>query len=319
MTSSGEHCGQCGRACLSGFVCVAGGCSIDTPNPFLRAVEPATVGAGSQVTLHLSGSGFRDGAKVRITGAGMNQELDVANPASDPSVVIDFSGVSRGTAQIRAVNVISPNRFVSNAVPISIVDAFVLRGVSPAGARQDQGPLSLTLSGAGFAQGAVATLTSPGGQVQALETVFDSATQLTINGVVPSSLAIGAYDLTVTNPGNAATNTLKFTVIEGPPRLDSVVPDCVLVNSQLNGSATGENFYESSVVRVSGGSIVDSPLTTSCLNGTDALGRCVGGQLRVTHDLRGVNAGDYDVVVVNPGSPESQSKRVIVRAVCPSP
>jgi hypothetical protein len=320
MTSASEHCGQCGRACLSGFVCVAGGCSIDTPNPFVRAVEPATVGAGSQVTLHLSGDGIREGAKVRITGAGLNQELDVATPTTDASVVVDFSGVSRGTAELRVVNVVSPNRFVSNAVPISIVDAFVLRGVSPAGARQDQAPLSLTLSGAGFAQGAVATLTSPGGNVQALETVFNSATQLTVSGVAPGSLAIGAYDLTVTNPGSVATNTLKFTVTEGAPTLASVTPTCNVANLPLDGSATGTFFYESSVVRVSGGSIADSPLTTSCLLGTDELGRCVQGQLRVTGSLAGVPAGTYDVVVVNPGSPDAHRSgpiQVSVQASCP--
>ena len=191
LTQATDSCGVCGRACLTGFACVAGGCSIVTPNPYLRSVSPGVVGAGSQVTLHLAGDGFLDGAKVRVVGAGMSQELDVVSPTSDPKVAVDFSGVSTGTAEIQILNVVPPNRFVSNTFPISITDSLVLRGASPAGVRQDQAPVSLSLSGAGFAQGAAASLKAPDGTTRAAETAFVDSTTLTVSGVTPGELAIG--------------------------------------------------------------------------------------------------------------------------------
>jgi hypothetical protein len=299
---------------------MASGCAIETPNPFLRGVDPSVVGAGSQMTLRLSADGLLAGAKVRVSGAGMNLEYDIASPTSSPSVVVDFSGVSTGTAAVRLVNVVNGNRFISNAVPTTITNTLLLRGVSPGGARQDGPVMSITLRGAGFAQGAAASLKAPGGGIQALPTTFVDSGTLTVDGLDPSALALGAYDLTVTNPGNVVTNALKFVVTEGAPTLSSVTPTCMLMNSMLSGSATGTNFYPSSVVRVSGGSIADSPLWTECLLGTDALGRCQGGQLRVTQDLSGVPAGTYQVVVVNPGSPtalSSGSLQVQVKASCP--
>lgn len=305
LAQAGDNCGVCGRACLTGFACVAGGCSITTPNPYLRSVSPGVVGAGSQVTLHLTVDGLQDGAKVRVIGSGMNQELDLVSPTSDPNVVVDFNGVSTGTAELQVLNVVAPNRFVSNTIPFSITDSLVLRGASPAGVRQDAQPVSLTLSGAGFAQGVAASFKAPDGTTRALETAFVDSTTLTVNGVVPGDLVIGAYDLTVTNPGGVASNTLKFTVTEGAPTLSSVTPTCIGVNLTLDGSATGSYFYPSSVVRVSGGSIVDSPLHTECLLGTDSLGRCTNGQVRVTGDLAGVPANTYAVAVVNPGSPSA--------------
>jgi hypothetical protein len=308
LAQAGDNCGVCGRACLTGFACVAGGCSITTPNPYLRSVSPGVVGAGSEVTLHLTVDGLQDGAKVRVIGSGMNQELDLVSPTSDPNVVVDFSGVGTGTAELQVLNVVAPNRFVSNTIPLSITDSLVLRGASPAGVRQDAQPVSLTLSGAGFAQGVAASLKGPDGTTRALETAFVDSTTLTVSGVSPGELAIGAYDLSVTNPGGVASNALKFTVTEGAPTLASVTPTPITpscANPVLDGSATGTYFYPSSVVRVSGGTIVDSPLHTECLLGTDSLGRCVNGQLRVTGDLAGVPSSTYGVVVVNPGSPSA--------------
>ncbi|HJW74602.1 MAG TPA: hypothetical protein VJ787_02875, partial [Thermoleophilia bacterium] len=217
LAQASDNCGVCGRACLTGFACVAGGCSITTPNPYLRSVSPAVVGAGSEVTLHLTVDGLQDGAKVRVIGSGMNQELDLVSPTSDPNVVVDFNGVSTGTVELQVLNVVAPNRFVSNTISLSITDSLVLRGTSPAGVQQDQAPVSLTLSGAGFAQGVAASLKGPDGTTRALETALVDSTTLTVTGVVPVELAIGAYDLTITNPGGVASNTLKFTVTEGAP------------------------------------------------------------------------------------------------------
>jgi hypothetical protein len=203
---------------------------------------------------------------------------------------------------------------------LSVSDQLVLRGVSPAGVQQDQsGPVDLTLIGSGFLPGISASLVAPGGAPQALTTTYVGPGEARVTALAPGALAVGQYDLTLTNVGASPSAPLKFTVTEGAPQLTAIQPGCAVTSPVFSGSASGTFLYPSSVVRVSGNSIVDSPLVTACLSGVDQLGRCVGG-LRVTADLSGVLPGTYTATVVNPGSPaplRSSPQTIQVMASCP--
>ncbi len=310
LTSSLDHCGMCGRACVQDFQCSSGACVLPTPNPLLRSVAPAVLGVGSRTALSVAGEGLATGAKLRVSGPGWSKELGLAVDAGGASAtsddVLDLSGIATGTADVRVANPGQPvpdvGRFISNAIRVSITDETVLRGVAPGLVRQDQPATVLTLTGVGFAPDASVTLTSQGGSPQALTISYLNLGTLTVS-VEPGSLAVGMYDLTLTNPGGAPTS-VKFNVTEGTPTFTSMAPGCQAPDTSLSGSATGAFVYPSSVVRVSGGSIVDSPLDTRCQqDGTDALGQCKDGQLRVTADLTDIPPGYYDVTIVNPGSP----------------
>ncbi len=329
LSSAADNCGVCGRACAAGFVCVAKGCSMDTGNPYLRKVEPATLGQGDAVTLQLSGDEFKDGATVRVTGPGTRQQV-LSLGADGKTSSLDLTGYDIGNALVRVVN---PPNLVSNAVTVPIQLKSVLRGIvtgSPArdasSVQQDNtSAVSLTLVGASFADGAVATLTGPlpGTASQNLNTAFVSSSELTVSGLVPSTLALGTYDLTVTNPGGTPLGPLKFNVNEGKPVLDSMSPSgCVEASATFAGTVSGSYLYPTSAVHVSSVSIPDSVLGYSCLNGTNALGQCEGGLLRVSQDLSDPNllGVTFTVKVVNPGTPplESANKPTIkVQASCP--
>jgi hypothetical protein len=218
------------------------------------------------------------------------------------------------------VRVVNPGHLVSNAAPLALVDSLGLRGVTPAGVRQDGAPVDLVVIGSGLLSGATVRLTPAGGAPRELPTTWIGAGEVHVVGLVPGTLAVGQYDLTVANPDGAVSTALKFTVMEAPPVLAAVSPACMPLNQLTIGTVTGSNLYPSSVVRVSGNSIVDSPLATTCDAGTDALGRCGNGTLRVTVDLTGIAAGTYTVSVVNPGSPSplrSGTQAVQVKAGCP--
>jgi hypothetical protein len=277
----------------------------DSGNPVLRSVTPGVLAQGGEVTLKISADGVGAGATVRVTGSGVDQELALK---ADGTVTIDLSGADLGSALVRVVNHPTPGSpplLVSNAIAVSIQTQTVLRGVTPGTVKQDGPQAALALVGANFAQGATATFTLPSGVSRTYSTTFVSSSSLTVEGFVPGELAVGSYALTVSNPGSSPTTALKFTVTEAAPTLSSITPQCATANSILEGVASGENLYPTSVVHVTGGSIVDSPLTTACMSGTDALGRCVGG-LRVTQNLAGVPGNCYTVKVVNPGlTPQS--------------
>ena len=127
-----------------------------------------------------------------------------------------------------------------------------------------------------------------------------------------------------TKPAFRPESVLPFTVSEGAPVVASVAGTkgtCVLSGTNSFGRVTGSYLYPSSVAHVTGNSIVNSPLDTSCASGTDpATGQCQGGQLNVFIPLQGgVPEGSYDVTVVNPGpTPLVSGKTTItVAASCP--
>jgi hypothetical protein len=332
LTTAVQHCGACDHACAPGFACSGASCAFPTGNPFLRSVDPTAVGRGSQPALRVAGEGLQPGAVMRLKGAACTSPcgpppapptepgccvevpLQVGSGTSGAVPAVDLSGMGMGVAEVRVLN---PGRLVSNGVPLSVVDALGLRGVSPAGMRQDQaGAVDLTLTGYGFLAGIAATLRTPGGALQALPTTYVSATEARATGVSPATLAVGQYDVMVSNPGTPASNALKLSVTEGAPVLSAITPTCVVPSPVFAGAVTGSFLYPSSVVRVTGNSIADSPLATSCMSGTDALGRCVGG-LRVVADLTGVPPGTYDVTVVNPGLLRSAAQTIQLKASCP--
>ena len=325
LRTSTLHCGACGHGCASGFQCVAASCVYPTGTPFLESVDPSTVGLGAAPPLHLAGEGFQAGAVLRVSGIGRTQELPltIAGPTSAtlPAGSIDLSGAAVGTGELPVLN---PGRLVSNAAKLAVIDALVLRVVTPAVTRQDgSDPVLLKLIGFGFAPGAVVSLAAAGGAPQALPTTYVNSGEVDSTAPAPGTLAVGHYGVTVTNPGGVTSAAVVFTVTEGAPVLSSVSGTsgtCVQQSATFSGSVAGSFLYPTSVVRVSGGSIADTPLTTSCLSGTDPLGQCAGGQLRVSADLTPVPLGFYDVSVVNPGSPSalrSATQTIQLQISCP--
>lgn len=332
LQTSALHCGACGHGCETGFQCTGGGCVLATGNPHLVAVEPATLGLGASPALKFTFDGLAaqpTALTVRLTGSVAAQELpltvDGSGTATLPANAIDLVGETTALPiEARILNM--PGRLVSNSIGINVVDALVARTLSPALARQDQpGPATLTLQGIGFVSGATVSFgPAAGGATQSLAAAFVSADQLTVTPPAAGTLPVGRYNLVVTNPGGATSSPLTFTVSEGAPVVANVVGTkgtCVLAGANSTGRVTGSYLYPSSVVHVSGNSINNSPLDTTCVTGTDpATGQCQGGQLSVFIPLAGgIPSGTYFVTVVNPGPTPlvSGSTTITVAPSCP--
>ncbi|HEX8909860.1 MAG TPA: hypothetical protein VF805_11695, partial [Anaeromyxobacteraceae bacterium] len=248
--------------------------------------------------------------------------LDGTGSATLPAQAIKLDGETTGILEVRLLSL--PARLVSNALTIQVVDALVARTVTPALVQQDQlSAVTLDLRGLGFVQGAVVALAAAGGGTPlALPTTYVSAGELQAAAPAPSTLAVGRYDVTVTNPGGATSSPVAWTVVDGAPAITAIGGSkgtCVVGGGPFSGTVTGAFFYPDSVVHVSGNTIGNSPLDTSCLTGTDALKQCQGGQLRVSADLSTVPLGTYLVSVVNPGPTPlvSAQQQITVAAGCP--
>ncbi|MFH1390309.1 MAG: IPT/TIG domain-containing protein [Candidatus Margulisiibacteriota bacterium] len=89
-----------------------------------------------------------------------------------------------------------------------------LSTISPNSRGQGAQSQNLTLTGTNFQDGATVQFSGSGITVNSV--TFNSATQLTVSISVASSASTGARNVTVTNPGAAASNATVFTVNAGP-------------------------------------------------------------------------------------------------------
>jgi hypothetical protein len=331
LETSSLHCGACGHGCVAGFQCVAGGCSLPTGNPHLVSVAPATIGINASPKLVFTFDGLdaqhpASGLKVRLTGAVVAQELPLTvdgNTATLAAQLIQLNGEATGTIEARLLN--GPSRLVSNPLDVTVGAAIVARTLSPALGQQDQtAAVTLDLLGLGFVQGATVTMAPTGGGApQQLTTTVISAGELTATAPAPSTLKVGRYDVTVTNPDGTASSPLAFTVTDGAPTITSISGSkgsCVVGGGPFTGTILGTYLYPDTVAHVSGNTILNSPLATTCLTGTDALGKCQGGQVQVSADLSAVPLGTYQLKVVNPGAPPLESAAqpiTVVAGSCP--
>jgi uncharacterized protein (TIGR03437 family) len=203
---------------------VAGG------SPALTSLAPASVVTGSAgFTLTVNGSGFVSGSTVQWNGSSLGTafvsptQLTAQVPASD----IAAAGSAR-------VTVLNPGGAASSTLTFAVSAAApTLGSLSPSTATAGSPAFTLTVNGSGFASGATVQWNgSP------LGTTFAGATQLTAQVPAADIAAAGSANVTVLNPGSAASNALTFTV-SAASLVEPVVQSVLNAASYTNALAPG--------------------------------------------------------------------------------
>lgn len=207
------------------------------PAPSVASLQPATLSIvrGSTGTLTATLSAVQT-TPTSITLSSSNASIatvpgTVTVPANQLSAPVTVTALAQGQADITAsLNATSASSTVTVVNPVPSITT-----LSPASAPSGSPATTLTITGQQFVSGAIVRF-----GVTGLTTTFVNATQLTALIPATALTANGTMPVTVENPapGGGASNSLPFTIVNGPPQLAPIGNQTVPLGSTLTFTTT---------------------------------------------------------------------------------
>ncbi len=270
--------------------------SISLPAPTVTSVSPATGSNAETKSVTISGTNFVSGAFVKLTQTG---QTDIA--ATNVTVVsatsitcsFDLNGKTTGNWNLVVSNSDDQSATLNNGFSItSPVLVPAISTVSPSSANNN-GSVSLTITGTNFVSGASAKLTLNGqSDIAATNVTVVSATSITCSFDV-SGKATGNWSLIVTNTNNQSGNG-TFTISQLAPTLMSISPNTGLNNETKSVTITGTNFLSGVSVKLTKTGEADILGSSINLTGTTSI--------TCSFDLNGKATGGWNLIVTNTDS-----------------
>ena len=272
--------------------------TIAPPIPVITSISPSSVSAaGPGFTLTVTGMGFVNGATVSFNASGLTTTF--VTPTQLTAAIPANLIAQPGMAQITVSN---PAGGPSNAVTLTIVPAGpVITNISPSSVSAGGPAFTLTVTGTGFASGAVVSFNGA-----TLVTTFVSGTQVT--AAVPASLIVqqGSAQITVSNPTGPASNAATLTIAAPAPVITSISPTGAAVGGPaFTLTVNGTGFVPGAVV-----SFNSTALTTSFVSATQVTAG-VPASLIAT-------PGTAQITLSNPGGAMSNAVTLTVQAPVPT-
>jgi len=286
----------------------------ENPKPSVAYINPQSVPADvPQFTLQVHGSGFVNGAKVRVNGidqpttfvsstdlaatigaqalqtllaAQLRAESEVSAAANDPAgITVVNPPPGGGVSNVQLFTVMEAGNNPAPGLTKLQPESIVAQGASAA-------PLVVTVSGSNFMEG---TLAYWNGSQRTAKFIDSETVAVTLSGGDLAVAGSGAIHVTNPSPGGGQSNALSFVITAPPanptPVLTSIQPGSLATQPMNNPpqvlTVKGSNFlpdsevYWNEVVRAT--TFVDSTTLRVTLTPTDTVG-----------------AGQAQVVVVNP-------------------
>jgi hypothetical protein len=250
------------------------------PAPILRAIDPTSTTVGNpELTITLTGENFRTGAIVLFN----KQEVQPVI-IDDGTLTARISPNLLGTPGTVPIQVVNPDGQASNILRFTIkAPAPEITGLRPDSAtvrtscENIRGPIAgtMTVVGQNFERGA--TVRWDGA---ALETSFESSTQLA--ALVPCELLLkpGNHKITVVNPDGQVSNSATFTVLNPKPTISALEPASTFNSCTPTVRVIGSGFIPSSVIHWNGKPVKTDFVNSSTLDMVQEI--CARGQHTVT-------------------------------------
>ncbi|MCU1257256.1 MAG: hypothetical protein JWO80_141 [Bryobacterales bacterium] len=224
--------------------------SASSTAPSLTSITPGTGAQGTPTNITLTGTGFRSGATVGVSGSGVTASNVVVVSATRITATLTIN--SNATAGAHGLSV-STTGGTSGAVPFTVnVNPALphLTSATPSSVMQG-GAVNVILAGTNFIPGARVGVGGSG--VTASNVVVVSATQITATLTASSTAAAGPHNVSVATSGGMS-GTVPFTVIASSnrPAVLSIAPNGGTQGAAVDVVLTGVNFAAGATVGISG-------------------------------------------------------------------
>ena len=210
----------------------------------LTSISPAYGAQGASAPVTLTGTGFVQGAQISIANAGVTAANIVVVSATEITATFTVApNASLGPANVTVTTVSG----ASGPVTFTVLAPLKLTSITPAAGAQGAG-VPVTLTGAGFAPGAVISVNNPG--VTPGNVVVAGSTQITATFNIAAAAALGSANVTVTVAG-ATSAPVTFTVNPPAPTITSLSASSAPQGSSVAITLTGTNFVSGASIAVS--------------------------------------------------------------------
>jgi hypothetical protein len=218
--------------------------TVTAPSPAAPpTVTGATPGSGDQgasnLRVTIAGTGFASGAQASFSNPGITVNATTFVDSSHLTATISIAptaALGAGTVTVSnpdGTSATGPGAFTVGPAP-------AVTGATPAAGGQGTASLQVTIAGTGFEPGGQAAFSNPGVTVNS--TSFVDSSHLTASISIAPNAALGAGDVTVTNPdGTTASGHGLFTVDVGPT-VTAVNQDASQAGQTLAVGITGTGF-----------------------------------------------------------------------------
>ncbi len=249
------------------------GFSVAAAAPSVTSVTPNTGAQGQNLaSVVLTGTNFQSGATCNF-GAGIT--VNSCTFSSATQLTANISIAATATVAARNVTVTNPdtqNATLNNgfSVTAAALPAPTVTSSTPNTGTQGQNLGSVILTGSNFQSGATCSL---GAGITVNSCTFSSATQLIASLSISASAAVGARNITVTNPDTqSGTLTSGFSVVAPAPSVTSVTPNTGAQGQNLASVIlTGSNFQNGAGCNFGAGITVNSCTFSSATQLTASL------------------------------------------------
>jgi hypothetical protein len=237
-----------------------------TPKTLNVGAEPVTIAAGD-----FDGNGIPD-LVVGNTNDGTLSVILSSATATASATLANVKVPGTGTQNVFARFLGDTSYTSSDSTTVALtgdgVAAPVLASVSPATAVAGGPAFTLSVTGSGFATGAVVKWNG-----SARATAFVSATKLTAAILATDIVSLGTYPVTVTT-GGITTASLTFAVTSPPSVLTSLSPDTTVKGgSAFTLTVNGSGFTTGAIVKFNGNArttaFISATRLTSAIQATD--------------------------------------------------
>ncbi len=230
-----------------------------TAAPTVASVAPPSLAQNQNLAVVITGSGFETGAVATFSGTGItvNSSAYVSSTSETATVTI----AANATVGPRNITVTNPDSSAGTGIGVfTVTGSGTISAVTPASLPQGSVGQNLTITGVGFASGAVASFSSAG--ITVLSTTFVSSTDVTADVTIAPTATLGLSNVTVTNTGGGVASGTGLFTVTGSGTITAVSPASLAQGTTAqNVTITGTGFATGATTAFSGSGITVNSTT----------------------------------------------------------